>query len=208
MNAGQSGFLAKASNTSYGQWRLVLVGLLLLGLSCTWASDDNVTQIWADIDIDASGNITDIDLANRYPADITARLEDLFRQQTYEVGMLDGQAASSSQSAFIEIAVAENNGEVEIDLLDFAVSPRPTKKVFPYYPIAARDAEAPGWVKMEVEMNTRGRVENVTVIDSSHRVFEKPTIKAMRRWRFRPITIDGEPQPATFIQRIEMSIED
>ncbi len=57
---------------------------------------------------------------------------------------------------------------------------------------AARGVE--GWVQVSYVVNPDGDVGEVLIEDSSGRKsFEKETLRAMRRWRFEPATMNGEP---------------
>jgi len=73
-------------------------------------------------------------------------------------------------------------------------------RVQPNYPAAAEVRELEGWVDVRFDVTTDGQVINAEVIGSTHRVFEKPAIKAARRFRFRAPVVNGIPQVATGIE--------
>ena len=64
-----------------------------------------------------------------------------------------------------------------------------------------------GWVVVEFDVSGSGTVENVRVIESSHRVFERAAVRAAERFRYRPRVVDGVPQPTRGVRnrfRFEM----
>ena len=73
-------------------------------------------------------------------------------------------------------------------------------RVQPTYPAAAEVRELQGWVDVRFDVTTDGRVVNIEVTESTHRVFEKPAIKAAQRFRFRAPVVNGVPQIATGIE--------
>ena len=79
----------------------------------------------------------------------------------------------------------------------------------PDYPIAATARGLEGFVIVSFDVTELGTVENVSVVDSSHKVFEKPAIGAAYRSRYKPRTVDGVPQATRGLRkrfRFEMKI--
>lgn len=68
-----------------------------------------------------------------------------------------------------------------------------TKRVPPSYPKKLAKDGIEGWVKLSYAVDEDGSVSNVVVEQSSHRLFEKETIKAIKKWKFTPATLDGKP---------------
>jgi protein TonB len=63
--------------------------------------------------------------------------------------------------------------------------------VRPVYPQEAASRGIEGHVTVQFDVDERGNVSNVLVIDSSHRLFERSAIQAAQRSRFRPRIVDG-----------------
>ena len=85
-------------------------------------------------------------------------------------------------------------GTVALSALDFR------RFVEPDYPreLAARGVE--GWVELEFLLDAKGEVESVRIIASEPAgVFDEAALQAVRRWRFKPYRVDGEPV-ATYSQ--------
>lgn len=82
-----------------------------------------------------------------------------------------------------------------------------TVKVPPTYPQKASRAKLEGYVVMAVSIRADGTVSDVEVLESDPpRLFDQAAVNAMQRWRFRPKTVDGEPQPQKARQRMEFNL--
>lgn len=67
-------------------------------------------------------------------------------------------------------------------------------QISPRYPAEAVNQGIEGWVEMEFTITEDGRVEDVRVVHASHkRLFRKEAVRAMKKWKFKPRTIDGQP---------------
>ncbi len=73
-------------------------------------------------------------------------------------------------------------------------------RVEPAYPIRASESGLEGFVTVQFDVNPDGSVSNVSVLESSHRIFENAAIKATRKFRFKARIIDGIAQPAFGVQ--------
>jgi len=92
-------------------------------------------------------------------------------------------------------------------VIDSSTDRIPSHTVAPEYPRKARRDRVEGEVQVCFDVNREGRTRRIAVRNSTHRAFEKPSIKAVRASRFRPIGKD-EPLPAikscrTFIFSLE-----
>ena len=63
--------------------------------------------------------------------------------------------------------------------------------VQPNYPVDAATRGIEGHVTVMFDVLADGSVANVTVVESTHRVFEREAIKAAHRARYRPRVVDG-----------------
>jgi protein TonB len=76
---------------------------------------------------------------------------------------------------------------------DLDRAPEPVVQVNPVYPRELRNAGAEGSVVVVFVVNEDGQVEDPRVESSSRPEFERPALEAVRKWRFRPGTREGEP---------------
>lgn len=87
----------------------------------------------------------------------------------------------------------EELGGLEIfDINDLDQKPKTVKQVPPIYPISAKRRGLSGWASAEFIIDTRGNVVNVKITRSSDPVFDDPTIKALRQWKFTPGRKNGK----------------
>jgi periplasmic protein TonB len=70
-----------------------------------------------------------------------------------------------------------------------------TSKAAPEYPAVARQLRIQGAVELEAEVTETGAVEKVTIV-SGNPVLTKPAADALKKWKFKPFTIDGKPARA------------
>lgn len=65
-------------------------------------------------------------------------------------------------------------------------------KVLPAYPPLARGARVQGTVVLLAIINKQGAIENLRML-SGHPMLVSSAIDAVRRWRYRPYVLNGEP---------------
>ena len=70
-----------------------------------------------------------------------------------------------------------------------------TKQTAPVYPSAARSMRATGVVKVEVTINETGDVAEVQKT-TGPTLLQSAAKDAVRKWKFKPFTRDGQPVKA------------
>ena len=79
----------------------------------------------------------------------------------------------------------------------------------PIYPHAAIVRELEGYVIVEFTVTRRGTVEDIRIVESTHREFERAAAAAVERTRYRPRVVDGQTVEVPGQQaRIEFWLED
>lgn len=68
-------------------------------------------------------------------------------------------------------------------------------RVEPDYPDEARKAKFQGSVLVAVEVDEQGRVRGVRVVKPAGLGLDEKAIEAVKQWRFRPATRNGQPVP-------------
>lgn len=77
----------------------------------------------------------------------------------------------------------------------------PLVKVRPMYPRRARARGQEGYVLVEFTIGVNGHVKDAVVISSSPKgVFDEAALKAVRDFRYRPRSVDGETVEVTGVQ--------
>ena len=70
----------------------------------------------------------------------------------------------------------------------------PLAKIPPLYPMRAMRRGIEGWVKVRFRVNTQGRVEQATILESDpENVFDQSVINCISQWKFKPGTVEGIP---------------
>ena len=64
-------------------------------------------------------------------------------------------------------------------------------KVPPTYPSVARQLNIEGGVELEATINEDGAVDQVSII-SGNPVLTKPSVEALKKWKFKPFTENGK----------------
>lgn len=85
----------------------------------------------------------------------------------------------------------------------------PLVRVNPQYPLAAQERGLEGWVDIEFTITALGTVRGPRVIASSGgTVFNRAAIRAIRRWKYRPRLVDGQPVERPGVRvRLNFSLE-
>lgn len=84
----------------------------------------------------------------------------------------------------------------------------PIVRVNPQYPSRAAENGIEGFVLVSFTVTPEGTTDAVTVVESSHRMFERAAIKAAQKYKYKPRVVDGEPVPVVGVRvRIEFRLE-
>ncbi len=81
-------------------------------------------------------------------------------------------------------------------------------RVEPNYPPSLAQKSIEGYVIVRFDVMRDGGVENVSIVESSHRGFERNALSAAQRFRYKARVVDGNPQVTTgvrYLFRFEMS---
>lgn len=74
-------------------------------------------------------------------------------------------------------------------------TPALVRKVDPIYPDVAVSARIRGVVILEANVDRDGRVTDVKVLRTANRLLDDAAITAVRQWRYRPLILNGSPEP-------------
>ncbi len=79
--------------------------------------------------------------------------------------------------------------------------PSPIVLIIPIYPVAAAREGLEGWVQLRFSVDAAGTVTDIEVIAAQpQRVFEQEAIRALKRWKYQPSTLDGAAAARTGLQ--------
>jgi TonB family protein len=89
-------------------------------------------------------------------------------------------------------AMAADDARLVARVIDADTNRVPVQTVVPQYPHKARRDRVEGEVQVCFDIDRGGRTRRISVRTSTHRVFEKPSIKSVRASTFRPL---GKDEP-------------
>ncbi len=121
---------------------------------------------------------------------------------------LEAMVSTEQLNLAFSFDVPETGGSFYAEYL--VGGPQPLVKIAPQYPAQAARDGTEGWVKLGFTINEVGGVEDVAVIDASpKRVFDREARRALGKWKFKPLVIDGQPLKQFDIQAIiEFKLDD
>jgi len=117
-------------------------------------------------------------------------------------GFDEGWATGDFNVKLNAAGAGDDNVDALFSMSELDQKPRPIYQPSPAYPPNAR-RHAPGTVYVIFIVNRNGRVEQAKVQKSSHPVFEKPALDAIKRWKFEPGQRNGKP--VRFRMRLPMT---
>ncbi|MBI5770404.1 MAG: energy transducer TonB [Verrucomicrobia bacterium] len=78
--------------------------------------------------------------------------------------------------------------------------------VAPAYPYLLRRAEAAAEVTVSFNVNARGLVTDLKIVDSTNPEFVAPTLDALKQWAFTPALKDGKPVDSRVVQTFMFNV--
>jgi protein TonB len=85
-------------------------------------------------------------------------------------------------------------------------APRKIVDVMPVYPEVARRGRVEGLVIIEAVIDASGQVESARVLRSL-RLLDQAALDAVRRWRFTPALLNGEPIPVVMTVTVNFRLQ-
>jgi TonB family protein len=84
-----------------------------------------------------------------------------------------------------------------------------TRTVAPEYPERALTQKITGSVTVEYTVDKKGETQDVHVVSAEPAgTFDRSAIAAVRRWRYEPLIINGEPQEVTTRTTVRFTLDD
>jgi len=84
----------------------------------------------------------------------------------------------------------------------------PLVRVPPHYPLRARQRRIQGWVKLEFTITQEGNVKDIQVVEAHPpKIFDLAAKRAIARWKFKPLVINGKPVEQRAVQVLEFKLK-
>ena len=125
--------------------------------------------------------------------------------------MLDEARAMGASGAGLEAATAAvSKAKRKADAVAKPQAVRDdmvVKSVTPEYPAKAQRRRLEGYVDLHFTTNETGEVVDVTVAKADPvEVFDEAAIRALKKWKFKPLIIDGEPTSQRLALRMRFAM--
>lgn len=86
---------------------------------------------------------------------------------------------------------------------------QPIRKFAPAYPRSSQSRGIEGYVVVKFTVNKMGAVENIIIVESTHAAFERPSLRAVAKYKYKPRVIDGVAVKVNDImEKISFKLED
>ena len=105
------------------------------------------------------------------------------------------------------LACAAFATEDAVTFVDRNLKRTPVNTVFPEYPRKAWRDRVEGDVVVCFHIDQSGKPVGVRVRQSSHRVFERPAVRAVRRSRYLPLAADEQPSAVKSCRTFRFRLE-
>jgi periplasmic protein TonB len=81
--------------------------------------------------------------------------------------------------------------------------------VQPAYPASAANKGIEGYVDVQFDVAPTGATDNIVIVASMpSNVFDRETVKAVKRWKFNPVIKDGRAIPYKgLVQRVHFEMQ-
>ena len=116
------------------------------------------------------------------------------------VGGVLGGVVSKEESEEVRKGLVRAVGEIR--------PPRLLKKVNPEYPEGARKERIEGVVILEATTDEEGSVTDVRILRSKDPLLDEAAIDAVRKWKYEPFYIKGEPKGVIFTVTVRFRLKE
>jgi TonB family protein len=117
-------------------------------------------------------------------------------------GALSGIISSNAAAPAAPEIRPDTDGPVKVG--GNVKEPHLVSRAMPEYPLVAKQAGIQGDVVMKTTIDAKGNVVNVQVV-SGPQMLRGPAIAALRRWRYEPSTLNGQPIAVQMLVTIKFS---
>lgn len=149
-----------------------------------------------DTEIDTNGNVRDVAVTKSAHQLLDEAAVTAVKQWKYKPFQVKGGMDSLIFTVNIQFELIQAPQTAQQPSL---LKPRLIQRVNPVYPANALKAYIQGDVVLEVENDIKGNVKKVKAI-SGHPLLIRAAVQAVKKWKYEPYMIDGEPKPVIFTE--------
>lgn len=160
-------------------------------------------RAWLDLALDERGEIIDAVVVDEVQPALVEPVKSCLQDVTFEPAAVDGYPVPSTTSAWVEYMLYPTDAGYELYCTDYGDGPRPIHQIEPRYPRGDLLAGRPGGVELQLTIDGSGRVTKAAIIEATNPDFGKAALRAVRKWRFQPKTVNGKGISMDATQTIE-----
>lgn len=96
----------------------------------------------------------------------------------------------------------------DVDVSHYSDTDRtPATTAFPAYPSVARRDRIEGQATVCFSIDARGRIRRPSIRSSTHKIFERPALRAIKRSSFEPLPGDEKASPVKSCRTYRFNLE-
>lgn len=159
---------------------------------------------------------TDFELANfirvsEQSREVRSRRDPKAPQKPQSEVQQDVAQLAQGTSSVGNVSLSVEMPSIDIDVagggIKMARELTPLVRIPAEYPMAARANRTEGFVELRFTVTEAGTVENPEVLRASPQgVFERAALRAVRKWKYQPQVVDGEPRAVVTYTRVRFEL--
>lgn len=187
--------------------RPLLITIILAFFSAAAGAEDTRTG-WASIDVslDGAGRVLEAS-AVKAPTPLVEPIESWVKTTIFEPAVVDGQTVPSTTSVSLQFSLEEVEDGYALKFLSYTTGPRLVSASEPRYPRRNLEKRLEGWVQLKFTVSPTGEVEDASVVESSDQSFDKAALRAIKRFKYKAPTVNGQGISTVMEQSIEFRID-
>lgn len=142
----------------------------------------------AALSLDETGKVTRVELVSPEAEPLRAVIEEGVREWSFAPARRNGSPVAGSLT--VPVIVMPTWTPMDAKKMRLPVVQRQQKPIYPY---SMRRGGFRGEVTVQFVVDTEGRVREPSVRRSNNPMLDAPALDAVRQWRFKPGTLDGQP---------------
>lgn len=152
-------------------------------------ADAWINAVGATLDVSATGDVVAVKLLRELSPTFAVAIETAAKQWKFEPAH-DDEGVAVPSSVGVNLVFEEERIFPSEALSSIPVVVRQAK---PEYPLALRGRGQGGQIIAQFVVDTKGDVVDPQIVTSNNEGLNEPAIDALRKWRFKPGKMNGEP---------------
>jgi TonB family protein len=158
--------------------------------------------------IDHTGAVRDIKVLKGLPNGLSEAAVDAVKRWVFKPGTINGEAVDVIFNLTVNFKLEKkDSGDAPLRVGGDVRAPIVMEKVEPTYTEKARKARINGIVIVEAVIGREGLVKDVSVLKPLPFGLDQAAVDAVKQWKFKPGTLDGQPVDVIFNLTVNFRLE-